>query len=456
MHVSSLDNMSMCIKRHILGDFTLANRTPLRVLDVGGADINGSYRQSFECLNCEYSATDMAEDSGPSITQNDPYTLPFSDQTFDVVISGQTIEHCEHFWLLFKEMVRVCKADGVLFLIAPSAGEIHRFPVDCYRFLPDSYQALAKYADVQLIDSWRDDHGPYRDMVGVFRSKGWSPTPTKSAPVIPLTKKQLQKEWARDPDPKVEAIQGPETTHSFIQRVHDMLQPRQYLEIGVFMGASLRMAKCPAIGIDPDPQVPVDHPLREKIVQTSSDEFFFEKQHESLRGKVDLVYIDGMHRIENVLKDFMNIEGICHPGTVIMLDDILPNHPRQARRERDTQYWTGDVWKIVEILRNHRPDLLLLPIDTSPTGTLLILGADPKNRTLWDLFDVVLYYWMKPKDPSSEFLTRKTALHPADPIIDQVLKAVRAAWQNNPAPRSIAPIKALYNDSLPRQIASLA
>ena len=30
---------------------------------------------------------------------------------------------------------------------------------------------------------------------------------------------------------------------------------------------------------------------------------------------------------------------------VVIFDDIFPNHPLQAERDRQTQVWTGDVWK---------------------------------------------------------------------------------------------------------------
>ena len=82
---------------------------------------------------------------GVDIVLDDPYRLPFGDGEVDVVVSGQMLEHCEFFWLSFGEMLRILKPDGYLFLIVPSAGPIHNYPVDCYRFYPDAMKALAKY-----------------------------------------------------------------------------------------------------------------------------------------------------------------------------------------------------------------------------------------------------------------------------------------------------------------------
>src|SRR5439155_2553781 len=98
--------------------------------------------------------------------------MPLHDGAADVLISGQVLEHCEEFWRLFPEMARVLAPDGFMIVIAPSAGPIHRFPVDCYRFYPDSFRTLARIASLNLIELFHDDRGPWNDLVGVFRHHG--------------------------------------------------------------------------------------------------------------------------------------------------------------------------------------------------------------------------------------------------------------------------------------------
>jgi hypothetical protein len=105
---------------------------------------------------------------------------------------------------------------------------------------------------------------------------------------------------------------------------------------------------------------------------------------------IDLCYIDGMHQIEFALKDFMNMERFCHAGSVVIVDDIYPAHPLQGERIRQSRYWTGDIWKIIPILQLHRPDLIVMPVDTDPTGSLMVLGLDPNNNVLWDHFDSII------------------------------------------------------------------
>ena len=43
--------------------------------------------------------------------------------------------------------MRVLKPAGLLYINAPSNGDYHRYPVDCWRFFPDSGVALQNWAN---------------------------------------------------------------------------------------------------------------------------------------------------------------------------------------------------------------------------------------------------------------------------------------------------------------------
>jgi hypothetical protein len=138
-----------------------------RLVEVGSADVaGGSYRELFP-PPVEYVGVDLAPGPGVDVVLSSPYALPFEDQAFDLAISGQTLEHVPQFWRTFGELARVA---NLVFLIVPSDGPIHRFPVDCYRFLPDSMAGLAEVFDLELVECYRDERGPWRDLVAAFRS----------------------------------------------------------------------------------------------------------------------------------------------------------------------------------------------------------------------------------------------------------------------------------------------
>jgi SAM-dependent methyltransferase len=111
----------------------------------------GSYLSSFNIRSLaptesNYVGVDLGTGPGVDIVLTDPYKLPFEDNTFDYVISSSCFEHSEFFWILFLEIMRVLKPTGLFYLNAPSNGDFHRFPVDCWRFYPDSANALSNWA----------------------------------------------------------------------------------------------------------------------------------------------------------------------------------------------------------------------------------------------------------------------------------------------------------------------
>jgi SAM-dependent methyltransferase len=134
-----MENMQRCLRWY-------GPDRPVRVVDLGSAAVNGSYRELFGDKT-EYIGLDLESGPGVDMVLADPYRLPFADASIDLVVSGQMLEHCPNFWRVFTEISRVLKTEGLAFIIAPSAGPIHRYPVDCYRFYPDSYCKFARNND---------------------------------------------------------------------------------------------------------------------------------------------------------------------------------------------------------------------------------------------------------------------------------------------------------------------
>ena len=424
MHASSLENMRKCHDRYIAGRLAREGR-PLRVLDVGGANINGGYADIFALPDFVYEGADLEARTGVSIVLDDPYMLPLEAGSVDIVISGQMLEHCEFFWRSFDEMVRVLRPGGYIFLIAPSAGPIHNYPVDCYRFYPDSYRALAKHAGCHLIDCWLDERGPWRDLVGVFAKEPGIP---QRALATGKAAARAVNAFAPAEDPELDRVSGGAAYLSVLSRLHETLAPETYLEIGVRKGKSLALARASAIGIDPDPDIEVDLGPETQVIASASDDFFDEANDPLLAKGIDLAFIDGMHLFEYALRDFMNIEAHSTAQTIVAVDDIFPNHPRQADRTRSTRVWTGDVWKLHDCLRAYRPDLKLIALDTSPTGLLLITGLDRHNRVLWDKYNpIVRQYVNAPLNVPEEVLTRRGAIAADGGVFKAFLDAAQRA-----------------------------
>ena len=454
VHVSSLDNFRLCLKKFVVPDPDLASQGTLRVVEIGSADFNGSYREVVDMLGCDYTGVDLEPGPGVSVVLEDPYVIPLPDAAYDLVYSGQTFEHAEFFWKTFAEMCRITKDGGLLIVIVPSAGDVRRYPVDCDRFMPDAMAALANQANIQLLDSWTSEFGPWHDAVGVFRKVSPDSPVLKFEPDLSLKLAQpVQNTFPDNVPEEVEHGAGTEDCYDFLVRAHQLLQPRFYTEIGVEYGNSLRLADCPALGIDPAPQLTAPLDPRHKISLTTSDDFFMLTDAASQLQPIDLSYIDGMHQIEFALKDFMHMERYCHAGSVVIVDDIYPAHALQGERIRQSRYWTGDVWKMINILENVRPDLILLPLDTSPTGSLLVLGLDPANNELWEKFDIMLDWCINLMvETPDEIVQRTKKFDPLDPLIAHVFTMIRQGRETGTEVETLERIRSIVSGALPRKV----
>jgi SAM-dependent methyltransferase len=143
-----------------------------RVVEIGAQDVNGSIRTVCP-TRFEYIGVDFCAAKGVDIVITDPYQLPFEDGSVDVVISSSCFEHSEFFWLVFMEVMRCLKPHGLFYLNVPSAGEFHRYPVDCWRFYPDSGMALVNWGRRNglkpgLLESYIQVGGQWQDYIAVF------------------------------------------------------------------------------------------------------------------------------------------------------------------------------------------------------------------------------------------------------------------------------------------------
>lgn len=229
--------------------------------------------------------------------------------------------------------------------------------------------------------------------------------------------------------PPTEAGAGRVNYLDFLAYLHEALKPRLYLEIGVRLGKSLTLARGEAIGVDPDFSVNFELAAPTRLFKLPSDEFFSTRAPDVLKRPIDLAFVDGMHWFEYALRDFINIERYATPATVVVFDDVLPNHPLQAHRDRQTGFWTGDVWKLVPCLRRYRPDLTVVELDTRPTGLLLVLGLSPSNRELSDRYDEIIRVFNSEigVSPDNDILGRVRAVDPECPALRSAIEGIPAA-----------------------------
>lgn len=179
--------------------------------------------------------------------------------------------------------------------------------------------------------------------------------------------------------------------YSLLENVHRSFCPRVYMEIGVATGRSLALARAGTLALGVDPALadgssrayfsPENTP---RLYAMTSDEFFdcHDVRQEMGAPCFDVAFIDGLHHFDQVLRDFICLERLAGPDSVVLIHDCLPVHPLVAMRERSTLFWTGDVWKIIPCLRTLRPDLEIVTLPLAPSGLALIRRLNPSSSLL--------------------------------------------------------------------------
>lgn len=184
---------------------------------------------------------------------------------------------------------------------------------------------------------------------------------------------------------------GGEFYFSVLERVFGQLRPRSYVEVGVFRGESLRLARPPtiAIGIDPEPRLSEPPAANHEVFAETSDEFFANRDLRTLLGglPVDLAFIDGMHHFEFALRDFANIERHCTRDSTILIHDCYPLDRESAGREPRMANWSGDIWRLIALLKKYGPELAIYTNGTPPTGLGLVRRLDPGSRVRFECYE---------------------------------------------------------------------
>lgn len=189
-----------------------------------------------------------------------------------------------------------------------------------------------------------------------------------------------------------------------LQRAHAFLRPKTYLEIGVETGLTLKFATCRTLAVDPQFKITSDVIMKKErmfFFQTTSDDFFASNDVVALAGgPIELAFLDGWHQCEHLLRDFIATEAVSSKDSVIVLHDCLPTDIYMARRWAfDTAIakltptpglWTGDVWKVLMILKKYREDLRITCVNAAPTGLVFVSHLDERTHVLRDSYEAIV------------------------------------------------------------------
>ncbi len=155
-------NSELLFRKYLLPYF----KDNLKVLEIGPSCGPSSYQSILNNILIEWHTIDFETSSfiGSSVQNltyklKSPYIFPIEDELYDIVLSGQVIEHVEKPWIWIKELKRITKPGGYIITINPVSWPYHEAPVDCWRIYPSGIRALAEETDYQLnfvyLNHWR-------------------------------------------------------------------------------------------------------------------------------------------------------------------------------------------------------------------------------------------------------------------------------------------------------------
>jgi 2-polyprenyl-3-methyl-5-hydroxy-6-metoxy-1,4-benzoquinol methylase len=115
------------------------------VLDIG-ARVGKKRQKPYRVLFSDYKYTGMDIKSGSNV---DIVGYENIKDKYDVVISGQVLEHVEKPWEWIKQVASYSKK--YVCIIVPHTWEEHRYPIDCWRVLPDGMRVLFNEANIKEV-----------------------------------------------------------------------------------------------------------------------------------------------------------------------------------------------------------------------------------------------------------------------------------------------------------------
>jgi hypothetical protein len=171
--------------------------------------------------------------------------------------------------------------------------------------------------------------------------------------------------------------------NDIINRLIEVKGYDSYLEIGVDKGNNFTKIKAfNKLGVDPE----VKNFIGEgRILAITSDVFF-----KSNIDKFDIIFIDGLHHEEQVIRDIENALECLSEGGTIVVHDCNPTTEEMQIVPRQQSVWTGDVWKAWVKLRKTKTDIFQVCIDEDYGCGIITKGEQEFKTKLaltWKNFD---------------------------------------------------------------------
>ena len=142
----------------------------IKVLEIGPDEIPSSYRKKVKIKSIVWDTIDLSPNYNTTFLAKNEYQFPIEDKSYDIILSGQVIEHVRKIWIWIKELSRICKVGGHIITINPISYPYHEAPVDCWRIYPEGMKALYEEQGLKVVLSKLESLESYQIQRNGFRN----------------------------------------------------------------------------------------------------------------------------------------------------------------------------------------------------------------------------------------------------------------------------------------------
>jgi SAM-dependent methyltransferase len=186
----SRTSLSISVRRHFVDQFFFSNSDLFgrgrKIIDIGGKKGNKRGLFDIDRYDAEVTYVNIEKKDDPDILA-DASNIPVADDSYDIAIAGELLEHVPDPILVLKEARRLLKPGGKLIATVPFLYPIHADPHDFGRYTDYYWEKAAEKAGFKDVKIER--HGSMFAVLALmiqhfFRAKGISWRPLQ----IPLVK----------------------------------------------------------------------------------------------------------------------------------------------------------------------------------------------------------------------------------------------------------------------------
>jgi SAM-dependent methyltransferase len=132
------------------------------VLEIGPDGFPSTYSRLCQNLPLVWHTLDLSANPNLTYPNSAAYSFAIPNESYDIVISGQVIEHVPKPWKWLREVARITRVGGLVITINPVSWVYHEAPIDCWRIYPEGMKALYEDASLTvLLSRWETLETPH-------------------------------------------------------------------------------------------------------------------------------------------------------------------------------------------------------------------------------------------------------------------------------------------------------